>query len=94
MPQAAAAVAALLVGLLARAVATPIGVPRLTVSVPAVVIMVPGVAAYQAVFEANAGNLSEAMAYAVTAAFVVLALAVGLGVARMLTDREWTFEQT
>ena len=93
MPQAAAAAAALLVGLLARMIATPIGVPRLTVSVPAVVIMVPGIAAYQAVFEANAGNLSEAMAYAVTATFVVLALAVGLGVARMLTDREWTFEQ-
>jgi len=93
LPQAAAAVAALLVGLLARLIATPLGVPRLTISVPAVVIMVPGIAAYQAVFEANAGNLIEAMGYAVTAAFVVLSLAVGLGVARMLTDREWTFEQ-
>jgi uncharacterized membrane protein YjjP (DUF1212 family) len=94
LPQAAAAVAALLVGLLARAIATPLGVPRLTISVPAVVIMVPGIAAYQAVFEANTGNLLEALGYAVTATFVVLSLAVGLGVARMLTDREWTFEQT
>jgi len=93
LPQAAAAVAALAVGLLARLIATPVGVPRLTVSVPAVVIMVPGIAAYQAVFEANAGHTLEALSYTITAAFVILGLALGLGVARLLTDHEWTFEQ-
>lgn len=91
-PQAAAALAALLVGLLARLLATPLKVPRLTISVPAVVIMVPGVLAYRAVFEANAGDTSSAIAFGVEAGLVVLALAVGLGVARMLTDPEWTFE--
>ena len=91
-PQAAAAAAALLVGLLARAIATPMRVPRLTVSVPPVVIMVPGVAAMRAVFELNAGNSIAAMAFTVDAALVVGALAIGLAVSRMLTDREWTFE--
>jgi len=62
------------------------------VSVPAVVIMVPGVVAFQAVFEANAGNVTQALAYATTAGFVISGLAVGLGVARLLTDHEWTFE--
>jgi len=94
LPQAAAVIAALMVGLLARLVATPLRVPRLTVSVPAVVIMIPGVVAYQAVFEANAGHVYEALGYTLKAAFVTMGLAVGLGVARLLTDHEWAFEQT
>jgi len=91
-PQAAAFLAALVVGLLARLVATPLGVPRITISVPAVVIMVPGVLAYRAIFEVNAGSTITAIGFGVEAALVVLALAVGLGVARMLTDRDWTLE--
>ncbi|WP_425955362.1 threonine/serine ThrE exporter family protein [Xylanimonas sp. McL0601] len=92
-PQAAAAGAALLVGLLARWIATPLRVPRLTISVPAVVIMVPGVAAYRAVFEFNGGDSVAALGFSVDAGLVVVALAIGLAVSRMLTDREWTFEQ-
>ncbi|MCL1871733.1 MAG: threonine/serine exporter family protein [Promicromonosporaceae bacterium] len=92
-PQAAAAGAALLVGLLARWIASPLRVPRLTISVPAVVIMVPGVLAYRAVFEFNAGNSVQALGFTVDAGLVVIALAIGLAVSRMLTDREWTFEQ-
>jgi uncharacterized membrane protein YjjB (DUF3815 family) len=91
-PQAAAAAAALLVGLLARWIATPLRVPRLTVSVPAVVIMVPGVAAMRAVFELNAGDTMRALGFTFDAGLVVCALAIGLAVSRMLTDREWTFE--
>ena len=92
-PQAAAAIAALLVGLLARAIATRLRVPRLTISVPAVVIMLPGVTAYRAVFEFNAGNSVGALGFAADAALVVVGVAIGLAMARMLTDREWTFEQ-
>ncbi|MDR2722706.1 MAG: threonine/serine exporter family protein [Cellulomonadaceae bacterium] len=92
-PQASAAVAALMVGLLARAVATPLGVPRLTVSVPAVVIMVPGVTVYRSVFEFNSGHSTAAVGLGVEGALVVIALALGLAVSRMLTDREWTFER-
>lgn len=91
-PQAAAAIAALLVGLMARAVASWLRVPRLTVSVPAVVIMVPGVLAYRAVYEFNAGNSAQAIGFTAEAVLVVVSLAIGLAVARMLTDREWTFE--
>src|SRR4051812_30386175 len=47
-PQAAAAVAAVVVGLFAALVAPRLRVPRITIYVPAVVIMVPGTAAYQA----------------------------------------------
>jgi uncharacterized membrane protein YjjP (DUF1212 family) len=91
-PQAGAAGAALLVGLLAAYVAPRLGVPRITVSVPAVVIMVPGVAAYRSVFYLSNGDTTQALAYGVQAGLVVVALSVGLAVARMLTDREWGFE--
>ncbi|WP_435738205.1 threonine/serine exporter family protein [Cellulosimicrobium sp. PMB13] len=93
VPQAAAAAAALLVGLLAATLAPALRVPRITVSVPAVVIMVPGVTAYRAVYEFNTGATTQALAYAVEAGLVIVALAIGLAVARMLTDRRWTFEQ-
>jgi uncharacterized membrane protein YjjP (DUF1212 family) len=92
-PQAAAAGAALVVGLVAAVVAPRLGVPRITVSVPAVVIMVPGVSAYRSVFHLSNGDTTQALAYGVQAGLVVVALAMGLAVARMLTDREWAFER-
>ena len=92
-PQAAAAVAALVVGLLAAVVAPRLDVPRITVYVPAVTIMVPGVLAYRAVFHISNGETVEALAFGVEAALVVAALAIGLAIARMLTDRTWAFER-
>jgi uncharacterized membrane protein YjjP (DUF1212 family) len=91
-PQAAAAAAAFLVGLLAAWIAPRLNIPRITVYVPAVTIMVPGVPAYRAVFYLSNGDITNAMSYGVTAALIVAALAIGLGIARMLTDREWGLE--
>ncbi len=91
--QAAAASAALVVGLLASYLAPRLDVPRVTVAVPAVVIMVPGVLAYRAVFHMTEGQTLDALAYGVQAALVVVALSIGLAVARMLTDRTWAFDR-
>ncbi|QGQ20471.1 threonine/serine exporter family protein [Cellulomonas sp. JZ18] len=91
-PQAAAAAAAFLVGLLAAWVAPRLNIPRVTVYVPAVTIMVPGVGAYRAVYHLSNGEVTQALEHGVPAALVVTALAVGLAVARMVTDREWGFE--
>lgn len=91
-PQAAATLAACVVGLLAAWVAPRLNVPRITVYVPAVTIMVPGVPAYRAVYYLAQGDTTQALGYGVTAALVVVALAIGLAIARMLTDREWGFE--
>ncbi|MEV7973967.1 threonine/serine exporter family protein [Cellulomonas sp. NPDC089187] len=91
--QAAAAGAALLVGVLAALIAPRMGVPRITVSVPAVVIMVPGAAAYRAIFFLSNGDTTSALAYGVQAGLVVIALCIGLAVARMVSDREWAFER-
>ena len=91
--QAAAACAALVVGLLAAYLAPRLDVPRVTVAVPAVVIMVPGVLAYRAIFHLSDGDTLTALAYGVQAALVVVALSIGLAVARMLTDRTWAFDR-
>lgn len=92
-PQAAAALAACVVGLITAVVAPAIDVPRVTVYVPAVVIMVPGAAAYRAVYYLNDRATTEAISYAVDAGLIVIALAIGLAVGRMLTDRGWMFER-
>lgn len=89
VPQAAAGFAGLLVGICANLVAPRLGAPRLTLSVPAVVIMVPGVSAYNAVYFLNDGQTVEALAFAVQATFVVIALVIGLTLARSVTDGSW-----
>lgn len=91
--QAATMVATLVVGLLAAWVAPRLKVPRITVSVPAVVIMVPGAAAYRAVVGLNNGDVDIAFSAGVQAVFVVISIAVGLAVARILTDRAWAYDR-
>lgn len=87
--QGAAFLAGLTVGVLSNLVAPRLNIPRITVSVPAVVIMIPGAAGYRAIFYLNAGDNLQALAYGVEAIFVVIAVAVGLTFARSITDRNW-----
>jgi len=91
--QAATMVATFVVGLLAAWVAPRLKVPRITVSVPAVVIMVPGAAAYRAVVALNNGDSQTAVTSGAQAVFVVISIAVGLAAGRILTDREWRYEK-
>ena len=91
--QAATILAALVVGLLAAWVAPRLGVPRITVSVPAVVIMVPGAAAYRTVVGLNNGDLEVAVTSGIQALFVSICIAIGLAAARVLTDRAWAYER-
>ena len=91
--QAATMVATLVVGLLAAYVAPTQRIPRITVSVPAVVIMVPGAAAYRAVVGLNNGDVEAAVTSGVQAVFVTISIAIGLAAARMLTDRSWAYDR-
>ncbi|WP_024286091.1 threonine/serine exporter ThrE family protein [Cellulomonas sp. KRMCY2] len=91
--QAATMIATLVVGLLAAYVAPTMGIPRITVSVPAVVIMVPGAAAYRAVVGLNNGDVEAAVTSGVQAVFVTISIAIGLAAARMLTDRSWAYDR-
>lgn len=89
MPAVAAAAAALAVGLGAYLVGDRLRAPRVTLTVPAVLIMVPGAAAYRSIAGVIDGDTLAAIQNGMQAVFVVVALAIGLTVARVLTEREW-----
>ena len=89
-PPLAAAAAALAVGIGAFLVGDRLRAARVTLTVPAVLIMVPGAAAYRAIAGVIAGDTLAAVQNGFTAVFVVVALAIGLTVARVLTEREWS----
>ena len=91
--QAAAPCATLLVGLMAAALAPRLRCPRITLSVPAVLIMIPGTTAYRALVYGNEGMSFEAFRSASQVIFIVAGIAIGLAAARILTDRAWTFRR-
>lgn len=81
----------LLIGLLAPAIVGRFSIPRITMTVPASVIMIPGPLMYRAVYGLVTRDISGAIINAVDAGLVVIFIAGGLGVARMCTDRDWAF---
>lgn len=89
MPAVAAAAAALAVGLGAYLVGDRLRAARVTLTVPAVLIMVPGAAAYRSIAGVIDGDTLAAIQNGMQAVFVVVALAIGLTVSRVLTEREW-----
>lgn len=89
-PAVAAAAAALAVGLGAYLFGDRLRAARVTLTVPAVLIMVPGAAAYRSIAGVIDGDTLAAIQNGVTALFIVVALAIGLTVARVLTEREWS----
>lgn len=89
MPAVAAAAAALAVGIGAFLVGDRLRAARVTLTVPAVLIMVPGAAAYRSIAGVIGGDTLAAIQNGMQAVFVVVALAIGLTVSRVLTEREW-----
>jgi len=85
-----AAAATLLIGLAAGYVAKRIRAPRITLTVPAVLIMVPGAATFRALVAMTSSDTVSALANAVASVSIVTALAAGLTIARMLTDPGWS----
>lgn len=90
--QAMVGIACLLVGLVATAISAKTYFSRVTLSVPAVVIMIPGVPFYRAITALNMGQTVDAIASILEISFVILAIGVGLAISRMVTDRGWAFD--
>lgn len=88
-PYFAAFVGGLIVGLLGALAARWAHLPRITTTVPASVIMVPGTAMYRSVYYLNAGQMDQALSNLAIASMVVLAIGCGLILARLLTDPDW-----
>jgi len=89
-PLLCAAAATLAVGLLAGWASQRILAPRIILSVPAVLIMIPGATTYRALVAMIGRDGDAATTNAIASLSVVVSLAAGLAVARMLTDPAWT----
>src|SRR5439155_237909 len=80
------------VGLLASLARPRLHEPRIALTVPGIIIMVPGTYAFQTVVLFDQGDTLAAMQAAVLGGFVVGAMALGLAAARFVSDRGWAFE--
>ena len=90
-PQFAAFIGALVVGLLGALLTKRISIPRITITVPASVVMIPGTAIYRTVYYLNSGDIDSGVGTAASASLSIIAIGAGLVMARMLTDPDWTF---
>jgi uncharacterized membrane protein YjjB (DUF3815 family) len=84
---------ALLVGLLASAMESIVRQPRITLTVPSIIIMTPGLYAFQTIVLLNQGEILPAMQAAANCFFIVGGMALGLVAARFVTERKWLIEQ-
>ncbi len=99
--EAAAFIGALLAGLLASAWRSAVqcgflpphlGYPRICLTVPSIVIMVPGLYMYQAMFHLGQFNTLTALDWAFRAFMVIVCLPIGLALARVITDKSWRYD--
>ncbi|MES5088588.1 threonine/serine ThrE exporter family protein [Gardnerella vaginalis] len=97
----AAFTGALLAGLLASAWRAVVhrgwapqylGYPRIGLTVPSIVIMVPGLYMYRAMFYLGQFNTLPALDWTFRAFMVIICLPLGLAVARVITDRSWRYD--
>ena len=90
--QTATFLACFALGLLAAAGAAGGRYPVITLQVPASLVQIPGVLAHEAVVSLNKADYVQATAGILQVLLVVLAMLVGLVVAKYITDRHWAFE--
>ena len=90
-PAAAAFVGALLAGLLASRLKNAAGYPRISVTVPSIVIMVPGLYLYRAIYNLGIMSLTESATWFANAILMIVSLPLGLIFARIITDKTFRY---
>lgn len=99
--EGAAFLGALLAGLLATAwrlsvrhgwLPPHLDYPRTCLTVPSIVIMVPGMYMYQAMFHLAQFDTQDAIDWIFRAFMVIICLPIGLATARILTDKAWRYD--
>ena len=90
-PAAAAFFAAMIAGLLASAYKKHSGFPRIAITVPSIVIMVPGLYLYRAIYNLGMMNLSISASWFASATLIIFALPLGLIFARIMTDKMFRY---
>ena len=69
-----------------------LGYPRISLTVPSIVIMVPGLYMYRAMFYLGQFNTLPALDWTFRAFMVIICLPLGLAVARVITDKSWRYD--
>ena len=67
------------------------GYPRISLTVPSIVIMVPGLYLYRAIYNFGIMSLSDAVSWFAAAIMIIIALPLGLIFARILTDKTFRY---
>ena len=82
---------ALTAGLLASFIYKKMEYPRIALTVPAIVIMVPGLYMYRAMYNMGIASIGVGALWLTKAALIVLFLPLGLMLARIITDKKWRY---
>ncbi len=93
MIQAATVIACVGVGVLAATGSRWWKYPHITLSVPATLIMIPGARVYKTMVSLNEGISADAIVTGLDATLILLSIAVGLVIAKLITDPAWSFEK-
>ena len=90
-PAAAAFIGALTAGLLASFIKKNNGYLRISLALPSIVIMVPGLYLYRAIYNFGIMSLTDAVSWFASAIMIILVLPLGLIFARIITDRTFRY---
>ena len=90
-PAAAAFIGAFFAGILASTLKGMAGYPRISITVPSIVIMVPGLYLYKGFYNLGIMSLSVAASWFASAILIIAALPLGLIFARILTDKGFRY---
>jgi uncharacterized membrane protein YjjP (DUF1212 family) len=90
---ATAGVACLVIGLLSYLISSRFKLSEVALSVPAAIIMVPGTFAFRALVFFSRDDQSQVFANTIFAMLTIAGMAMGLSVARILTDRSWALDK-
>ena len=69
-----------------------LGYPRICLTVPSIVIMVPGLYMYRAMYYLGGFDTINALDWAFRAFMVIICLPIGLAMARVMTDKSWRYD--
>ena len=79
-------------GMIAAAIHHRLGYPRIALTVPSIVIMVPGMFMYMAMYYFGSGAYAGANSWLVRAILMVCCMPLGLLMSRVITDRRWRYD--
>lgn len=84
---------ALMIGLVCHVVGWLSKLPVLIMTVPTLLVMIPGAPAVRSLMYFNSGDLMDALANGIVVVLQAIAMVAGLAAAMMLTDPEWAFSR-